>query len=157
MRLNDALFGAGFVLIGAVVFVSTLRFPRLDGGAPGPGLFPQVVAVLMIVAGGVLAWSARPRRAAEARAAPLTAVAPGLGARGVVNTLMVFAAIIAFMVVSPPVGFLVTSFAILFALMWHLGTRPLRAALAAAGLTLFVYVLFGKVLRVPLPLGVLWF
>ena len=70
---------------------------------------------------------------------------------------MVFAAIIAFMVVAPPVGFLITSAAILFALMWQLGTRPVRAALAAAGLTLFVYVLFGKVLRVPLPLGVLWF
>lgn len=157
MRRNDALIGAGFVLAGAVVFVSTMRFPRLDGGAPGPGLFPQVVAVLMIIAGGVLAWSARPRRAPDAGAAPPTAVAPRVGARGVVNTLMVFAAIIAFMVVSPPVGFLITSTAILFGLMWQLGTRPARAALAAAGLTLFVYVLFGKVLRVPLPLGVFWF
>jgi putative tricarboxylic transport membrane protein len=61
------------------------------------------------------------------------------------------------MVVAPVVGFLITSAAILFVLMWRLGTRPARAALAAAGLTLFVYVLFGKVLRVPLPLGVLWF
>src|SRR5688500_4039776 len=152
MRRNDALLGAGFVLAGAVVFVATLRFPRLDGGAPGPGLFPQVVAVLMIVAGGALAWSARSGAVGRAGAALPRPGAAGLGARGVGNTLMVFAAIIGFMVVSPPVGFLVTSFAILFALMWHLGTRPLRAALAAAGLTLFVYVLFGKVLRVPLPL-----
>src|SRR5687767_300845 len=141
MRLNDALFGAGFVLVGAVVLAATLRFPRLDGGAPGPGLFPQVVAVLMIVAGGVLAWSARPGAAGRAGAAPRSPAKPGLGARGGVNTLMVFAAVIGFMVVSPPVGFLVTSFAILFALMWQLGTRPVRAALAAAGLTLFVYVL----------------
>src|SRR5687767_1156777 len=151
MRLNDALFGAGFVLVGAVVLVTTLRFPRLDGGAPGPGLFPQVVAVLMIVAGSALAWSARPRRSLHAPA--LTAAAPGLGARGVINTLMVFAAIIAFIVVTPTLGFLLTATAILFGLMWQLGTRPARAALAAVGLTLFVYVLFGKLLRVPLPLG----
>src|SRR5687768_9132786 len=122
MRRNDALFGAGFVLAGVVVLVATLRFPRLDDGAPGPGLFPQVVAVLMIVAGAALAWSARPGRARDARGAPLPAAAPRLGARGVVNTLMVFAAIIAFMVVTPTVGFLITSTAILFGLMWQLGT-----------------------------------
>jgi len=156
MRLNDALIGAGFVLAGVVVFLSTLRFPRLDGGAPGPGLFPQVVAVLMIVAGGILAWSAQAGRAADP-VTPPTAIVPRLGAAGVVNTLMVFAAIIAFMVLAPSLGFLITSAGILFTLMWHLGTRPVRAALAAAGLTLFVYVLFGKALRVPLPLGVLWF
>jgi hypothetical protein len=41
--------------------------------------------------------------------------------------------------------------------MWWLGTSLLRAAAAAVGLALFVYVIFGKVLRVPLPLGLLWF
>jgi hypothetical protein len=46
---------------------------------------------------------------------------------------------------------------ILFGLMWWLGASIPRAAVAAAGITLFVYVIFGKVLRVPLPLGVFWF
>ncbi len=155
MRVPDWVIGALFVLAGAAVFVATLGFPRLEDGAPGPALFPRVLAVLMVGFGAALAVGAlRARR----RGAPPAAPPPALVARaGLVNALLVFAAIVAFMVVAPGLGFLLTSAAILFALMWRLGTSPARAALASAGLTLFVYVIFGKLLRVPLPLGLLWF
>ncbi len=155
MRIHDGIIGAGFVVTGAAIFASTLGFPRLEGGAPGPALFPQVLAVLMVGFGVCLvvpAVSGLRRKSTEA--APTD---PGLGSGGIVNALLVFAAIIVFMLVSPAVGFLLTTTAILLGLMWWLGTPVVRAALAAAGLTLFVYVIFGKVLRVPLPLGLLWF
>lgn len=155
MKIGDTVVGAGFVAAGAAIFAATLGFPRLDGGAPGPALFPQVLAVLMVgfaaclVAPAVLRLRKVPSDAGLAH--------PGLSPTGVVNALLVFAAIVIFMLVSPVVGFLLTTAAILFGLMWWLGTPVRRAALASVGLTLFVYVIFGKVLRVPLPLGLLWF
>ena len=150
MRLSDRLMGAGAVVAGAVIFGATLRFPRLEDGAPGPALFPQMLAGLMVLFGAILV--VRPERAAAAPAA-----ASGERRRAAVNVALVFGAIVAFMVVAPGAGFLLTASGILFVLMWRLGTAPWRAALVAAGLTLFVYVVFGKVLRVPLPLGLLWF
>lgn len=155
MRIHDGIIGAGFTLAGAAIFASTLGFPRLEGGAPGPALFPQVLAVLMVSFGACLvvpAVSALWRKSAEPAPAD-----PGLDWDGILDALLVFAAIIVFILVSPAVGFLLTTAAILLGLMWWLGTSVVRAALAAAGLTLFVYVIFGKVLRVPLPLGLLWF
>jgi len=152
MRLSDRLMGAGAVVAGAVIFGATLRFPRLEDGAPGPALFPQILAGLMVVFGALLAF--RPERAP---APPAEASAGGDRRRAAVNVALVFGAIVAFMVVAPVAGFLLTTTGILFILMWRLGAAPWRAALAAAGLTLFVYVVFGKVLRVPLPLGWLWF
>ena len=155
MRIHDGIIGAGFTLAGAAIFARTLAYPRLEGGAPGPALFPQVLAVLMVGFGVCLvvpAVSGLRRQSAEE--APTD---PGPGSGGIVNALLVFVAIIVFMLVSPPVGFLLPPAALLLGLMWWLGTPVVRAALAAAGLTLFVYVIFGKVLRVPLPLGLLWF
>ena len=152
MRLSNGLIGAGAVVAGAAIFDATLRFPRLDGGAPGPALFPQVLSALLILVGANLAVQAWTRRRE-----PDPAATRRPGARGVVNALAVFAAIIAFMGAAPFLGFLLTAAAILCGLMWRLGARPVTAALVSAGLTLFVYVIFGKILRVPLPLGLVWF
>ncbi len=151
MRLSDRLMGAGAVVAGAVIFGATLRFPRLEDGAPGPALFPQILGGLMALFGALLALRPEPVRATPA------AAAGGDRRRAAVNVALVFGAIVAFMVAAPVAGFLLTATGILFVLMWRLGTAPARAALAAVGLTLFVYVVFGKVLRVPLPLGLLWF
>lgn len=150
MRLSDRLMGAGAVVAGAVIVGATLRFPRLEDGAPGPALFPQILGGLMVLFGALLALRPEP--------APATpATAGGDRRRAAVNVALVFGAIVAFMVVAPLAGFLLTTGGILFVLMWRLGAAPVRAVLAAVGLTLFVYVVFGKVLRVPLPLGLLWF
>jgi putative tricarboxylic transport membrane protein len=152
MRLSDRLMGAGAVVAGAVIFGATLRFPRLEDGAPGPALFPQILGGLMALFGALLALRPEP-----APATPAAATAGGERRRAAVNVAFVFGAIVAFMVAAPVAGFLLTTSGILFVLMWRLGAAPARAALAAVGLTLFVYVVFGKVLRVPLPLGLLWF
>lgn len=155
MKTSDTMVGAGFVAAGALIFTATLNYPTLEGGHPGPSLFPRILAALMVgfgtslAAPAVLALRKKPSNATQAP--------PGLGPRGVVNALLVFTAIVVFMLVSPVLGFLLTTAAILLGLMSWLGTPVLRAALAAVGLTLFVYVIFGKVLRVPLPLGLLWF
>ncbi|HET7876302.1 MAG TPA: tripartite tricarboxylate transporter TctB family protein [Methylomirabilota bacterium] len=155
MRLSDTLIGLGFVGAGGAIFATTLSFPRQPDGAPGPALFPQVLAALMVLFGGSLVVSSvaalRAGRAAE------TPPALPVGRRGVVNALLVFAAIIVFMAAAPALGFLLTTAVLLGGLMWWLGAPRLRAGLAAVGLTLFVYLIFGKLLRVPLPLGLVWF
>ena len=155
MKISDRVVGVGFAGAGAALFAATLGFPLLEDGSPGPALFPRVLAVLMIGFGVCLAFPATLRR--QTNPPDATAVPAGPHPGGVINALLVFAAIIVFMLVSPVLGFLLTTAPILLGLMWWLGTPLLRAAPAAVGLALFVYVIFGKVLRVPLQLGLLWF
>jgi putative tricarboxylic transport membrane protein len=152
VRIGDTLLGGAFAVGGVAIIVATLHFPRQDGGAPGPGLFPQILALLMIAFGGGLAVTSMVGRGGAAEGATTH-----LGWRGVTNVLAVFAVIVFFMVGAPALGFLLTSAIVMFGLMWWLGTPSVRAALVAVGFTLFVYLVFGKVLRVPLPLGLLWF
>ncbi len=53
------------------------------------------------------------------------------------------------------IGFLVTSAVLLFVLMKKLGVPTLRSAIASICITLFINIMFLKILRVPLPPGIL--
>jgi putative tricarboxylic transport membrane protein len=52
-------------------------------------------------------------------------------------------------------GFLLTGAGLLFVLMLRLGASCLRSAIASICITLFINLMFSKILRVPLPSGIL--
>jgi len=51
------LLGALFVVLGAWVWWYSGFFPNLDGGYPGPALFPRIVALGLLLGGGGLVFS----------------------------------------------------------------------------------------------------
>src|SRR5688572_12929180 len=62
MRLNDALSGLVWVLLGAVVAGYARTFPAATGEGVGPGLFPLMIGVGLMLGGAVMtagAWKAR--------------------------------------------------------------------------------------------------
>ena len=152
MKISDSLVGAGFAGAGALVFAATLTYPPMDDGQPGPALFPRIIAVLLIGFGARLAWMGLRRRD---RTEP---VAWGRLYRnpGFINALFVVVAVAAYVVLADHLGFLLTAAGVMFALTWRLARRPVTAVAVAAAFTLVVHVLFAKLLRVPLPTGLLW-
>src|SRR4029078_8792795 len=54
MKLNDAAGGALLALLGAPILWHVQGFPRIPGQNVGPGLFPGVLAVAMLVCGAIL-------------------------------------------------------------------------------------------------------
>ena len=71
MRKNDLVFGIIFVVLGIFIFTQTFFYPSLEKGHPGPGLFPNLLAVLFIIFGGVLILKARkPSDAGEEETPP---------------------------------------------------------------------------------------
>src|SRR6185503_19830360 len=57
-----------------------------------------------------------------------------------------------------PLGFLATMSLLLFSLIFIVERKPLLPAAAfSIGVTVFAYVLFGTLLKSPLPHGLLWF
>ena len=71
------------------------------------------------------------------------------------NFVFTFSLIVAYVVLSERVGFILLSPAMLFALFWRLGVPPVRGALIAVGATAAIYVMFARLLHVPLPRGLL--
>jgi putative tricarboxylic transport membrane protein len=152
MKVSDALVGAGFAGAGALVFTGTLTYPPMEGGQPGPALFPRIIAVLLIGFGARLGWEGvRSRDRSEAVAWRDLHRNPAF-----VNALFVVAAVVGYVALADRLGFLLTAAGLMFVLMWRLAVRPLTAMAVAVAFTLVVHALFAKLLRVPLPTGLLW-
>jgi len=156
MKLNDAVWGALFALLGAAILWHVQGFPRIPGQNVGPGLFPGVLALSMLVCGAILiATGLKARRAAGATSR--WAVAPEwLRSRRHVLAFAVLVAVnIFYLLVVDRLGFLLTAFVYLAALMWVLRVRPAVAVPVAFLMALAIHYAFYKLLRVPLPWGVL--
>ena len=151
MRFNDVVIGIAAIIAGIIIIIHVQSYPVQPGGRPGPALFPTVLSVLLMIAGGVLV--AGGRRAGG----PMWQVLPELDARGVGNIALTLGAIVFYVAVSPFLGFLLTSFIVMAAMMFMLKARMLSALPVAAGATVIVYVIFNKLLMVPLARGILAF
>lgn len=152
MKISDALVGAGFAGAGALIFSATLGYPPMEGGQPGPSLFPRIVAGLMAGLGGALALKGlRARDLTERVAWSALHRNPSF-----INALFVVAGVLAYILLVDRLGFLIVGAGVAFVLMWRLEVRPRTAAGVAVVLTVLVHFLFAKLLRVPLPAGWLW-
>jgi putative tricarboxylic transport membrane protein len=130
----------------------TLNYPALDGGHPGPALFPRILGTLMAALGAALAV-----QGARARDATQAVEWRRLHRNvGLVNALFVLVGVLAYLGLVEWLGFLITGTLLLFLMMWRLRVPPLRALVVAIAFITIVHFLFVKVLRVPLPLGLLW-
>ena len=152
MRLNDAIFGLLFVALGGLVLFGVQGFPKIPGQPVGPALFPGLIACGLCVAGLILlvrGWAAR-------------ATQPWVqwddwvrSPRHVLAAAVLLAGIVFYIVASGRLGFIPTAMVILCALLLALRVRPGRAIAVALVATLVVHYAFYKLLRVPLPWGVL--
>ena len=74
---------------------------------------------------------------------------------GLLNILFVLGTIGCYIFLAEYAGFMIFSFLVLLILMKWLKVRPLASILMSSVVTLVIYLLFAKVLLVPLPWG-LW-
>jgi hypothetical protein len=71
------------------------------------------------------------------------------------NPILVIILIGVFIALANKLGFIITGVAILFTLMKKLRVSLLKSSIVSIALVCFVYIIFSKVLRVPLPMGLL--
>ena len=152
MKFNDAVFGAILVVLGLAVVVHVQAFPRIPGQQVGPALFPGLVAAGLAACGIILIVYGLRHRSAQPW---FVAEAWTRSTRHVVAFLAVAGAIVFYIALADVLGFLIVGPAILFVLFLLFGVRPPRAALVAVVATVVIWYAFYKLLRVPLPWGVL--
>lgn len=152
MKFNDAVFGAILLVLGLAVIVHVQGFPKIPGQQVGPALFPGLIATalaacgLLLIASGLRHRSSQPWFVSESWTR---------STRHVVGLFAVIVAVVAYIALAETVGFLILGAVILFALFVLFGVRAPKAALIAVVATLVIWYAFYKLLRVPLPWGVL--
>ena len=70
--------------------------------------------------------------------------------------VFVLVGVTAYILFVEKLGFLLTGALLLFVVMWRLKVPPLKALIVAVAFNTIVHFLFAKIMRVPLPLGLVW-
>lgn len=151
MKFNDAVLGALFLALAAAVFWQAQGMPRLSGQPYGAGTFPTVIAAMMAVGGAWLVVTGL-----RLRGVPAVTFAPWLRRRGAllrVASVPAFVAIYALF--SRQIGFALLVPPLLTAFLWITTGRPLLSAVVAVLATAAIWLVFARLLMVPLPLGLL--
>ena len=152
MKLNDAVFGALFVALGAFVLWRVQGFPPIPGQQYGAGAFPGVIGAGFLAVGLLLVLVGLRRRAVVPwlRLADWTRSVQHLGALAAVVL-----GVVAYILWADDVGFLLLAPVLLGTWLLVLSVRPPVALAVTLAASLVIWFAFYKLLRVPLPWGVL--
>jgi putative tricarboxylic transport membrane protein len=150
MRIHDSLIGGVLLLLSLAVLWHIQGFPPAAGQQYGPALFPGLVAIGLALTSAALIWQGL--RTTQ----PWLVLAEGLRSpRRLAAFGITVASMVLYVLLSERVGFIVCSVVVLLALQWACGVRPAVAVATSLLATLVIHTCFYKLLKVPLPWGVL--
>lgn len=156
MKLNDAVWGALLLLFAAAILVHVQAFGKIPGQQYGPAIFPGLVAVglavcaVLLIVKGLAARTHGHERPAWVAFAPWTR-----SHRHVLAFALALGVNVFYILLVDKLGFIPTGVVYLAALFWVFGVRAVWILPLAVVLTLAIHTSFYKLLRVPLPWGVL--
>ncbi len=162
MQVSDRVTGFALVVLGLAAAYGGSRLPPVRGQQIGPDVFPMVVGIGLALCGVMVAFGIG-RRFEEPAEADIVAPASDAGAKANwpwrallgLRILLPPALLMFYVAAADRLGFIVTAAAIVLAAALAFG-GALRLALPLAALAPFgVHLLFAKLLRVPLPEGLL--
>ena len=152
MRLNDAILGATFLGIALLVLWNVRALPTIPGQDIGPGAFPGLLAALLAACSALLILRGirdrGPQRWFEAQ--PWMRSVPHLR-----HFALVIGGLIFYILFAQRLGFFICAILILISLFLSLQVRATVAAPLALAAPLVVHTIFYKMLKVPLPWGLL--
>jgi putative tricarboxylic transport membrane protein len=163
MHLSDRVTGLFLVALGGVAAYGGSRLPPVPGQQIGPEVFPMVVGLSLALCGGLIALGVGRRYEDEADVAMVSTPVEGTSASTdllpsrwrELRVLIPPALLIFYVYVVEALGFLPTAAAIVLVTALALGARLRLAIPVAIVAPLAINLLFLKLLRVPLPSGLL--
>ncbi len=126
-----------------------MGYPPSNHGVPGPGMFPILIASLILISALVLVI--------QTLRMPKTGdTAIDLKSKNVLNVYITMTGLIVYIVLMPMIGFIVaTSIMLVLYIKWF-GKRPWwECILISVVFTIAIFLLFGSVLNVPMRFGLL--
>jgi putative tricarboxylic transport membrane protein len=150
--VTDRITGGVLVALGAAAAWFGSRLPAVPGQDIGPAVFPMLIGFGLIGCGVLIALGIGQSFEAPEPDEPSAAPKPRLGAIGVIipPALLLF-----YVLASETLGFLLTAFVMVLVAGLALGSRLSVAIPVALGAPVLVHLAFAKLLRVPLPEGLI--
>jgi putative tricarboxylic transport membrane protein len=152
VKFNDAIPGAVLAALGAAVLVAVQGYPKIPGQPVGPALFPGLIACGLCIGGLLLVVRGWLARADQPWLVPEDWVR---SPRHRLALAVLLGGIVFYILASNWLGFLPAATLVLLALFLVLGVPPGRSVGIALVAALVIHFAFYKLLRVPLPWGVL--
>ncbi|MFO1305160.1 MAG: tripartite tricarboxylate transporter TctB family protein [Burkholderiales bacterium] len=156
MRLNDAVWGALLLLLSAAILVHVQSFPTIPGQKVGPALFPGLVAVGLAVCAVLLVVKGLAARRDGDEAGAWVELDDWMGDGSYVLAFVVTIGVNVFYILAVDwLGFLPVGVIYLSALFVVYGVSRKWILPIAIVVTLAIHYAFYKLLKVPLPWGLL--
>ena len=150
LKIHDALTGAALVALGLVILWHIQGYPAMPGQKFGPAWFPGIVAAGLAICGAMLVVQG------VRGGAPLLQLSEWTRrARPVAGFVSIAAGLLFYVLASNALGFHLTALAVTLLWLRVLGTRWTVAIPVAILAPLVIHLAFYKLLRIPLPWGVL--
>jgi putative tricarboxylic transport membrane protein len=153
VRLSDTLLGLLAGIFGVAILWHIRSFPDIPGHYYGPGMFPRIVGWGFVIFGVLLL--VRVARQAKWKEKWITFPEWSSNGKGTCAAIGVLIAIQAYGYLGEALGFQLLSVVVMSALFLWAGRSATFSISLAIVITLVLDALFSKLLRVPLPTGVL--
>ena len=157
MRLPDRVTGLFLVGLGAASAYGGWKLPPVPGQPVGPNVFPLVIGIGLALCGLAIAFGIGHSFEEEEEIIPFEggeAPAPRGKLYGL-RALLPPALLLFYVVVADRLGFILTAALIVYVTATALGARWKLSLPLAALAPIAVHLIFSKLLRVPLPIGLL--
>ncbi|KNZ34227.1 MAG: hypothetical protein AD742_02230 [Methylibium sp. NZG] len=170
MKVSDRATGLMLVALGSAAYWGGSRLPPVPGQQVGPNVFPMVIGAALLVCGvlimlGVGRTFEEDEKVVTTEAGDVADAAVAQPERGFVKgflhdgwkVLIPPAALFFYYFASERLGFWITATLMVFSLAWSQGAKLKWAVALAVVAPALVHLVFYKLLRVPLPFGLLKF
>jgi len=157
MRLPDRITGLFLVGLGAAAAYGGWKLPPVPGQPVGPNVFPLVIGMGLALCGLAIAFGIGHSFEEEEEIVPYEsgeAPAPRSKLYGL-RALLPPALLLFYVFVADRFGFILTAAIIVFVTASALGARWRLALPLAVLAPIVIHLIFSKLLRVPLPIGLL--
>jgi putative tricarboxylic transport membrane protein len=157
MRLPDRVTGLFLVGLGAAAAYGGWLLPPVPGQPVGPNVFPLVIGSGLALCGLAIAFGIGHSFEEEEHINPVEGgeTTPPPGKWYGLRALLPPALLLFYVAVADRVGFILTAAIIVFVTAAALGARWRLALPLAVLAPIVIHLIFSKLLRVPLPIGLL--
>ena len=157
MRLPDQVTGLFLVGLGTAAAYGGWLLPPVPGQPVGPNIFPLVIGSGLALCGLAIALGIGRTFEEEEEIIPLEAgqARPPTGKLYGLRALLPPALLLFYVAVADRLGFIITAALIVFVTSSALGARWKLSLPLAVMAPIVIHLIFSKLLRVPLPAGLL--
>jgi putative tricarboxylic transport membrane protein len=158
MRVPDRVTGLFLVGLGSLAAYGGSLLPPVPGQPVGPNVFPIVIGIGLVICGLMIAFGIGHTFEEEEELVPLEPGQQAAAPRGRfygLRALLPPALLLFYVLVADRLGFILTAGLIVFVTSTALGARLKLAVPLALLAPIAVHLIFAKLLRVPLPIGLI--